>query len=196
MKPIKPVYIIACGALAREIQMLIRLNHWDHFVVDYLPAEFHNTPQKIPGKIREKLSQAHQRYERIFVAYADCGTGGLLDPILQEFGGERLPGAHCYEFFAGSTLFNQLIEQEIGSFYLTDFLAQNFERLIIRGLGIDCHPELQDLYFGNYKKLVYLAQTENPRLLTKAEQAAQKLNLVFEHHQTGYGDLQTALMKL
>ncbi len=190
------VLIIACGALAREIVALVRANRWQHMTVQCLPAEWHNTPDKIPDGVRDKIRAARGRFERIFVAYADCGTGGQLDQVLKEEGIERIPGAHCYEFFAGAKTFAELSDAEPGTFYLTDFLAQHFDRLIYRGLGLDRHPQLMPDYFGNYRKLVYLAQIEEPRLVAKAREAAKYLGLEFEYRFSGYGDLTRALADL
>ena len=187
--------VIACGALAREIVALRTLNNWPHMVVQCLPAELHNRPEKIPAAVRAKILAARGRFTSIFVAYADCGTGGLLDAVLQEEGVERIPGAHCYEFFAGSTQFAELAEAELGTFYLTDFLLQHFERLIIHGLGIDKHPELLPLYFGNYKKLSYLAQLPTEEKMAAGRAAAARLGLEFESHVTGYGELATSLAR-
>ena len=142
--------VIACGALAREIIALRQANAWLHMDVTCLPAELHNRPEKIPGLVREKIQRFKAQYPHIFVAYADCGTGGLLDAVLQAEGVQRLPGAHCYEFYAGSAAFAQMAEAELGTFYLTDFLLRHFERLIMHGLGIDKHPQLLPVYFGNY----------------------------------------------
>ena len=185
--------LIACGALAHEIMALIRANAWEHVSVQCLPAELHNRPEKIPAAVRAKIQAARGQFETIFVAYADCGTGGLLDKVLNEEGVERIPGAHCYEFFAGSQVFNALAEAEPGSFYLTDFLTRHFERLIWKGLGIDRHPELASMYFGNYRKLVYLAQTEQPELEAMAQAAAERLGLEYEYRLTGYGELRRSL---
>ncbi len=190
------VLIIACGALAREIVALVRANRWQHMTVQCLPAEWHNTPDKIPDGVRDKIRAARGRFARIFVAYADCGTGGQLDQVLKEEGIERIPGAHCYEFFAGAKTFAELSDAEPGTFYLTDFLAQHFDRLIYRGLGLDRHPQLMPDYFGNYRKLVYLAQIEEPRLVAKAREAAKYLGLEFEYRFSGYGDLTRALADL
>lgn len=190
------VLIIACGALAREIVALVRANRWQHMTVQCLPAEWHNTPDKIPDGVRDKIRAARGRFARIFVAYADCGTGGQLDQVLKEEGVERIPGAHCYEFFAGAKTFAELSDAEPGTFYLTDFLAQHFDRLIYRGLGLDRHPQLMPEYFGNYRKLVYLAQIEEPRLVAKAREAAKYLGLEFEYRFSGYGDLTRALVDL
>ena len=190
------VLIIACGALAREIVALVRANRWQHMTVQCLPAEWHNTPDKIPDGVRDKIRAARGRFARIFVAYADCGTGGQLDQVLKEEGVERIPGAHCYEFFAGAKTFAELSDAEPGTFYLTDFLAQHFDRLIYRGLGLDRHPQLMSDYFGNYQKLVYLAQIEEPRLVAKAREAAKYLGLEFEYRFSGYGDLTRALVDL
>ena len=185
--------VIACGALAREIVALRTLNHWPHMVVQCLPAELHNRPEKIPAAVRAKIHAARGRFASIFVAYADCGTGGLLDAVLAEEKVERIPGAHCYEFFAGSTQFAELAEAELGTFYLTDFLLQHFDRLIIHGLGIDKHPELLPIYFGNYKKLSYLAQLPTEEKLAAGRVAAARLGLEFESHVTGYGELASSL---
>ena len=190
------VLIIACGALAREVVALIRANQWQHMTVQCLPAEWHNTPDKIPDGVRDKIRAARGRFARIFVAYADCGTGGRLDQVLKEEGVERIAGAHCYEFFAGAKTFAELADAEPGTFYLTDFLAQHFDRLIYRGLGLDRHPQLMSDYFGNYRKLVYLAQIEEPRLVAKAQEAAKYLGLEFEYRFSGYGDLERALVDL
>ena len=185
--------VIACGALSHEIAALRRANGWHHLVLQCLPADLHNRPERIPGAVRAQIRAAREGYARIFVAYADCGTGGRLDAVLAEEGVERIPGPHCYAFFAGADLFARLSEAEPGTLYLTDFLARHFERLILRGLGIDRHPELEREYFGNYRKLVYLAQREDPDLLARARAAAARLHLRFEHHRTGYGDLERAL---
>ena len=185
--------IIACGALAREIVALRTLNNWPHLVVQCLPAELHNRPEKIPAAVRAKIQAARGRFTSIFVAYADCGTGGLLDAVLAEEGVERIPGSHCYEFFVGSAQFAELAEAELGTFYLTDFLLQHFERLIIHGLGIDKHPELLPMYFGHYKKLTYLAQVPSEEKMAAGRAAAQRLGLEFETHITGYGELASSL---
>jgi hypothetical protein len=188
--------VIACGALAKEIVALRQANGWSHMDVSCLPAELHNRPEKIPGAVRERIQRFKSRYDHLFVAYADCGTGGLLDAVLAEEGIERIAGAHCYEFYAGAQVFERLAEREIGSFYLTDFLLRHFERLIIHGLGIAKHPELLGVYFGNYKKLVYLAQVESPEGRAMGQVAAERLGLAFEYRVTGYGELDTGLRQL
>ena len=185
--------VIACGALAHEIVALRQLNDWPHLQVQCLPADLHNRPEKIPDAVRAKIRAARGRFASIFVAYADCGTGGLLDAVLRDEGVERIPGAHCYEFFAGAQVFQGLAEAELGTFYLTDFLARHFERLVVHGLGIDRHPELQPMYFGHYRRLVYLAQTESPEATAAAQAAAARLGLAFERRFTGYGDLGSSL---
>lgn len=181
--------LIACGALAREIVEFVRINDWRHLTVTCLPASWHNTPAKIPEGVRGRIRAARGRYERILVLYGDCGTGGLLDQVLAEEGVERIEGPHCYAFFAGEAVFDALAEAEVGSFYLTDYLVRHFDRLIVQGLGIDRHPELLPLYFGNYRKLVYLAQSEDPALEAGAKAAAERLGLSYERHFTGYGGL-------
>ena len=172
-----PILIIACGALAQEIVQLQKLNGWNHLHLKCLDAELHNRPHLIAGKLREKITQHRNEYNNIFVAYADCGSGGEIDRVLEDENIERLPGAHCYSFFAGEQRFKEISEQELGSFYLTDFLAQHFERLIMVELGIRDHPELLEMYFSNYTKLIYLSQSDTPRFLAMARAAADTLGL-------------------
>jgi hypothetical protein len=187
----KPTLLIACGALAKEIIHLIEYNNWNAFEVECLPAKLHNKPQLIPDLMREKIRAAKKtkKYGCILVLYGDCGTGGMLDAVLKEEQVERIPGAHCYEFYATPALFEDLTEQELGSFYLTDYLVRFFDRLIIQGLGINRHPELKDIYFANYKRVVYLSQTESSDLEESAKAAAQTLGLEYVFQKTGYGDL-------
>ena len=188
-----PILIIACGALAQEIVQLQTLNGWNHLHLKCLDAELHNRPHLIAGKLREKIAQHRNEYNNIFVAYADCGSGGEIDRVLEDENIEPLPGAHCYSFFAGEQRFKEISEQELGSFYLTDFLAKHFERLVIRGLKLDQYPELRNQYFGNYTRVVYLSQEDNPSVRSLAKNAALFLGLDFEHEHCGYGDLQTGL---
>jgi hypothetical protein len=185
--------IIACGALAHEITALRRANGWDKLDVRCLPAELHNRPEKIPGAVRALIQASRDRYRSIFVAYGDCGTGGLLDDVLREEGVERIPGAHCYEFFATAPVFAALAEAEPGTFYLTDFLLRHFERLVIRGLGLDRHPELFKVYFGNYRRLVYLAQAPDANSQVQAQAIATRMGWQYEYRRTGYGNLETKL---
>jgi hypothetical protein len=189
------VLLIACGALAREIVDLIERNRWPAFDVTCLPAKWHNTPQLIAPGVREKIRAAKGRYKAIYVLYGDCGTGGLLDQVLAEEGVERIEGPHCYSFFSGNDRFAKTSEDEFTAFYLTDYLARHFDKLIWQGLGIDKHPELLPLYFGNYTKIVYLAQIRDEELAKKAMAAAKKLGLAYEYRFTGYGDLETELKK-
>jgi hypothetical protein len=186
--------IIACGALAHEITELRRANQWSELEVRCLPAELHNRPERIPGAVRDLIHASRERYRSIFVAYGDCGTGGLLDAVLREEGVERIPGAHCYEFFATAPVFAALAEAEPGTFYLTDFLLRHFERLVIRGLGLDRHPELFATYFGNYRKLIYLAQAPAAQAQEAAQAIAARMGLQFEYRLTGYGTLGTTLV--
>ncbi len=183
------VLVIACGALAREIVELTKLNGWSHVDVQCLPAELHNRPDRIPEAVEAGIARYSDGYDRVFLAYADCGTGGLLDPVIEKHGIERLEGAHCYEFFAGGDAFAELTEQEIGTYYLTDFLTRHFDRLVKQGLGLDKHPELMESYFGNYKRLVYLAQTDSDELRARARDCADYLGLEFVQHDTGLGHL-------
>jgi hypothetical protein len=180
--------VIGCGALAREL--LAVAERIPGLEVACLAPDLHNRPGGIPASVRRRIHRARaDGYDRIFIAYADCGTGGLLDPVLAEEGVERLPGAHCYEVFAGSAAFARMADAEPGTFWLTDFLARNFERLVIRGLGIDRHPELEAVYFAHYARVVYLSQTDDPDLLAMARRAADRLGLAFEHRPTGVANL-------
>ena len=183
--------VLACGALAREILALIRINGWDHVDLHCLPAILHNYPDKITGAVREAVVARRDGYEKVFVAYADCGTGGDLEKACAELGVEMIRGPHCYAFFEGLDVFTG--RDEIDAFYLTDFLARQFDTFIWRGLKIDRHPELLPMYFGHYRTLVYLAQTDDPALTEKAQAAAEKLGLRFDRRFTGYGELASAL---
>ncbi len=185
------VLLVACGALAREILALTRFNGWSHLDLTCLPAKLHNQPQKIPEAVRAKIRDARTcGYAQVYVVYADCGTSGLLDKVCAEEGVERIEGPHCYSFFDGNEAFSERTEAgEITSFYLTDFLARQFDTLIWKGMGFDRHPELLPMMFGNYEKIVYLAQTDDPALEAKARAGAKRLGLEFEMRKTGYGDL-------
>jgi len=188
--------VIACGALAREIAALTRANGWTALEVRCLPAELHNRPERIAPAVRETIAANRGQYAQMFVAYADCGTRGELDQVLREEGIERLPGAHCYEFFATARVFAQLADGEPGTFYLTDFLLRHFERLVVRPLGLDHHPELVQQYFRNYRKLVYLSQAPRADAIEQAGLIAERFGFQFEHRFTGYGELGTRLAVL
>jgi hypothetical protein len=192
---VRPPLVIGCGALAPELVELTRRAGLPAMDLACLPASLHNRPEKIPGAVQARIRRARRDgYDRIFVAYADCGTGGLLDPVLEAAGVARLEGAHCYEVYAGRAAFATLHEEQPGTFYLTDYLVRNFERLLVRGLGLDRHPELLPVYFGNYRRLVYLAQQDDAALTARAEAAAERLGgLAFERRLVGLGELAPAL---
>ncbi len=181
--------VIACGAIAHELVAVIRQNRLSHIDVQCLPAEWHNTPQRIAPAVEQKIVDARKTHDHILVAYGDCGTGGLLDKVLDQQGIERLPGDHCYSFFAGKDVFDAMAEQELGTFYLTDYLVDNFKRLILDGLGITRYPELKDQYFAHYTRVVYLVQSDAAEQLARrrsaAEQAAASLGLPLQFHVTG-----------
>ena len=189
----KPVLVIACGALAREITQLKKSNGWDHLRLQCIDARLHMRPALIPERVREKIRKHRAEFEQIYVAYADCGTSGELDKVLEEEGVERLAGAHCYQFFAGTKRFAELSEAEPGTFYLTDFLARHFDRMVIQALKLDEYPQLREEYFGNYRRLVFLSQTKDDGLLEAAKSAAERLSLEFEHVHCGYGELESSL---
>jgi hypothetical protein len=188
------VHVIACGALAREILAVRDMAGLDHMSVACLPAIWHNHPQKIAPAVDAAIEEARaEGATRIFVAYADCGTGGALDKVLEKHGVDRIAGPHCYSFFSGNEAFQKSSDDDVTTFFLTDFLARQFEAFVVGPLGLDRHPELREMYFGNYEKLVYLAQTEDEALTAKAREAAAYLGLAFERRFTAYGDLATSL---
>lgn len=183
------VLVIGCGALAHEILALKRANGWDHLDLACLPAIWHNHPEKIAPGVRETVERHRAAYGTILVAYADCGTGGALARTCDALGVEMIEGPHCYAFFDGLEGFAARAGDEIAAFYLTDFLARQFDAFVWRPLGLDRHPELIEAYFGNYEKLVYLAQTEDAALDARARDCARRLGLGYERRVTGYGDL-------
>ncbi|PRH85678.1 hypothetical protein C5L14_21870 [Labrys okinawensis] len=195
MQTTKPrsTLVIACGALAREFLAVKTANGWDHVDVTCLPAIWHNYPQKIPDGIRRKIRANRARYDEILVLYGDCGTGGLLDEVLKEEGVERIDGPHCYSFFAGAEVFDRMQEEEIGTFYLTDFLVRHFDRFVIKGLKLDVHPQLLPMYFGHYKRVMFLVQVPDKALEKKAAAAAARLGLPLEIHHTGLAGIEPFL---
>jgi len=195
MGPLPRTLVVACGALGREITALIRLYGWNHMSVSCLPAKLHNHPQRIPGALRDKIRAERGGYDRVVVAYGDCGTGGQLDAVLAEEGVERIPGPHCYAFYAGEDAFEALMDEEVGSFFLTDYLVRHFDRLIVRGLGLDRYPQLLPDYFGHYQRLVHLAQVGDPALDKAAKEAAMRLGLTYERRLVGFGGLESFLRR-
>ena len=191
------VLVVACGALARELRAVVTANHLDHVDVRYLTADLHTTPAAIPPAVDAELRAAGDAYDEVLVGYGDCGTAGALEPVLARHGAHRLPGAHCYEFLAGGDVFAALHDAEPATFYLTDFLLRNFDRLVWRGLGLDRWPQLRDDYFGNYTRLLYLSQfPPSARQLAAAARAADRLGLRLEHRHLGTGDLAPALLSI
>lgn len=188
------ILLIACGALAREILALTRANGWDHLHLHCLPANLHHSPDKIVPAVERMVAERHAEFDDIFVVYADCGTGGLLQAACDRMGVQMIAGPHCYSFFEGNDAFETL--GEMTAFYLTDFSVRQFNAFIVKPLGLDRHPQLRDMYFGNYEKVVYQAQTDDPDLTARARECAEFLGLPFERRLTGYGDLQTALSGL
>jgi hypothetical protein len=188
--------VLACGALAGDLRAVLAASGFDaHVDVEYLPANLHNRPDAIAPALRPRLAAAADAGRPVFVAYADCGTGGRLDALLDEFPGvHRLPGAHCYEVFAGAAQFAALQDEELGTFYLTDFLTKHFDALVWSGLGLDRRPELRDMYFGAYRRVVLLAQAPDAGLLARARTAAARLGLELTHRPTGREGLAAPLL--
>lgn len=194
--PSEKIKVIACGAIAREIVDICEQRGLDHVDLTCLPAIWHIRPEKIAPGLREKIAEARaEGFERIYIGYAECGTQGEVDKICEAEGIARLPGPHCYAFYTGVDKFMATSENDITSFYLTDLIARQFEAFIIEPMKLDKHPELIAMMFGNYEKLVYLAQTEDTDLQKKAEWAAEFLGLQYEYRFTGYGDLEPELTK-
>lgn len=190
----KKLRIIACGMLAREVLAVKEQLQLHHLDLKCLPAEFHFHPDRIPAAMEAAIAEARaEGFDEIFVGYGDCGTGGLLDRVLEKHGVERIAGPHCFAFYQGNAAFEASGEADMLAFYMTDFLCRHFEAFFIRPLGLDRHPELAADYFGNYEKLIYLAQTDDPALDKVAEAAATMLGLAYERRATGYGDLAEAL---
>ncbi len=187
------ILLLACGALAREILDLKTRNGWDHMDLTCLPAILHVHPEKITQAVEDAIAKHSERYDQVFVVYADCGTGGLLQQACDRLGVEMVKGPHCYSFFEGNEAFAAQGEDETTAFYLTDFLARQFDAFVWKPLGLDRHPQLRDMYFGNYTKLVYQAQTDDPALTARAQECAERMGLDFERRLTGYGDLETTL---
>jgi hypothetical protein len=190
------VLVIACGALAREIGDIVEANGLGHIELTCLPAIWHNRPEKIAPGVRALIRENRERYRKIAVAYAECGTQGALDKVCEEEGVERIAGPHCYSFYWGNDAFATRADDDIDAFFLTDFLARQFESFVIEPLGLDRHPELRDVYFGNYRRLIFLAQNEDAALEAKAREAAVRLGLKFEMRRTGMGDLGSFIAQL
>jgi hypothetical protein len=189
------ILLVACGALAHEILALKAANGWDHLDLQCLPAKLHLWPERIIPAVEAAVEAGRGAYDSIFVVYADCGTGGLLQAACARLGVEMVEGPHCYAFFEGNAAFAARSETEFTAFYLTDFLVRQFDAFVWKPMGLDRHPELRDMYFGNYTKLVYQAQVNDPALDAKAEDCARRLGLAYERRFTGYGDLEVALGK-
>lgn len=194
--PLPNVLVLACGALARELQEIIAGDDLGNVTIECLPAILHNAPDEIVPTLEARLDRAAGRFDRVLIGYGDCGTGGRLDELCLRRGVSRLPGAHCYEFYAGRRRFGAYHDAEPGTFYLTDYLASNVDRLVFDLLGIDEHPELLDVYFGHYRKLVYLAQSDDESIRSKAIDAADRLGLTYEEVATGFGELRTSIVQL
>ena len=187
------VLLIACGALAREILALRRANGWTHMDLHCLPADLHLRPERIPDAVEAAVARLGAGYERIFIVYADCGTGGRLAARCAALGVEMVAGPHCYAFFDGVETFAARGDAEMRAFYLTDFLVRQFDAFVWRPMGLDRHPELRDMLFGQYERLIYLAQTDDPALDGAARDCAARLGLAYERRLTGYGDIAAAL---
>jgi hypothetical protein len=193
--PDGPALVLACGAIANEIIALRQQlgGSDDAMVLHCLPAELHNRPGQIAPRVDAFLTEHRHKYSRVLIGYGDCGTGGALDKVLERHEAERLPHMHCYEFFAGTPRFTRIAEAEVGSYFVTDFLVRHFDKLVWEGCGLDKRPEMRETFFGNYRDLVYLSQTDNPELEAKASEAARRLGLNYVYHKVGYGDLAEAI---
>lgn len=189
------VLVIACGALAREFLTVTEINGWNHIDITCLPAEWHFTPKRIPAGVQRKIRENRDKYDEILCLFGDCGTGGELDLVLKQEGVSRIPGDHCYAFFAGPSEFDAMHEEEAGTLYLTDFFVRHFDTFVMRHLGLDKYPELLDDYFGNFSRVMFLAQVPNAELTLKAKEAAKRLNLRFEMRLTGLRNIERFLAR-
>ena len=187
--------LVTCGALGPEVKEIVERRRWD-VDIHGLSAMLHLYPARIVSELRSKLEALAPRYERIVVVYGDCGTAGRLDPILDEFGAARVPGPHCYEMLAGSGLFEKVSDEKPGTFFLTDWLVRNFDRAVVRGLGLDRHPDLKPMLFGNYEAVLYLRQVPNPWLAERAGRIAAYLEIPLEIRDVGLGELEERLAEL
>ena len=188
------IAVLICGALGKEVKTIVDEHGWDVDIYG-VPAMHHFYPKKIVEAVDRKLDQLSVAYRQVVVVYGDCGTAGALEPVLERYGAVRVRGPHCYEMFAGAD-FNRITEERPATFFLTDWLVRNFERAVIRGLGLDRYPELKPVYFRNYTDLLYLAQFVDPRLKEKAQEIATYLGLPLEVRHVGFGDLETRLAEL
>ena len=190
-----PTALVICGALGREVKTMVERRQWD-VDIHGLSALLHLYPARIVTELTAKLQELKPRYERVVVVYGDCGTAGRLEPVLDELGVSRVPGPHCYEMFAGEELFAKVSDEKPGTYFLTDWLVRNFDRAVVRGLGLDRYPDLKEIYFGNYEAALYLRQVPNPKLAEKAEKIAEYLGLPLEVRDVGLGELETRLAEL
>jgi len=189
--------LIACGALGREVIDLIELNGWRHLDVTCLPAKLHHRPQLIPNEVRRKIRANRSRYEKIFVLYGDCGTGGLLDKVLEEEGNiERIPGPHCFSFFRGNEVFARSSDNDISTFYLTDYFCRYFEKFVWEALALDRRDDMVAFVFGNYTRLLYIPQVKDEALEQKARRIAARLGLDYAYQFCGYGELESSMARL
>ena len=188
--------LVICGALGREVKQIVNKRGWTDVDVYGVSALLHLYPSRIVDELRERLRKLRPDYDRLVVVYGDCGTTGKLEPVLEEFGAVRLRGPHCYEMYAGAERFAQIAEQRPATFFLTDWLVRNFDRAVVRGLGLDRHPDLKPMLFGNYEAVLYLRQVPNPRLADKANEIASYLGLPLEIEDVGLGELETRLAAL
>jgi len=192
--PKSDVLFIACGALAKETKEIIDRHGWS-VELKALPAVYHMTPLKITTNLDVMLEKLKGQYQRIIVVYGECGATGI-DTVLDRHEVVRVSGPHCYEMYAGANEFARLMDDEPGTFFLTDWLLRAYEKAVLRGLGLDKHPELAPLYFGNYHRLVYLSQAPTEMLIKKAQTIAASMGWTFEHRYVGYGELETRLVNL
>ncbi|OUR75895.1 hypothetical protein A9Q83_16100 [Alphaproteobacteria bacterium 46_93_T64] len=190
MSKVPSTLLIACGALANEATAILKQEGLAHVELTCLPAKLHNTPALIPDLLRAKIRENKDAFSEILVLYGDCGTAGGIDHVLEEEGARRIDGAHCYEFYSGARQFAEMFDEHPGTFYLTDFLVRHFDRLVWQGLGLDRHPELLPMYFGNYTRVIYLAQLPTPELISQAKDAAVRLGLNYEILDTGLNRLE------
>jgi hypothetical protein len=187
--------VVACGAIAQHLEEIAARRGWP-VSVHPLPPLLHNHPERIAGEVETMVTSLRERFRRVAVGYADCGTYGALDEVCHRSGVPRLGGSHCYDVYAGVAARQAVFDAEPGTYVLTDFLVRSFRRSVLVELGLDRFPELRDDYFGNYRRVVWLAQHPTADLTALARDAAESLGLPLEVVPVGDIGLERELERL
>ncbi len=187
------VAFLACGAVAQDTAALVEQHGWDADVHG-ISSDLHMTPLEIGPAVEEKLKVLVGRYDRVIVVYGDCGTGGRLDAVLDRYPAVRPAGVHCFQWYAGEVY--RRFEDDIGIYFLTDWLVTNWDRAVIKGLGLDRFPWLRETYFGNLTRVLFVRQHPDPGREAKAREIAAYMDLPLEIHDLGIEPLDDLLSPL